>query len=122
MIGLDWNKDNLILATSNTFIIIVKYAINKLILDDIINLHSKLFKIVFSPYPTEKDNSTFSVACFDGKIRIYEIPKIKQSTNISPTKILSGHKSAAFGLSYKPTNNKNKYLLASGSDDYRVGI
>ena len=126
VIGLDWNDNNIILATCNTFIFIINFTINKLILNDIINIHSKLYKIVFSPYIQEKQNSTFSVACSDARIRIYEISKIKQSANISPTKILSGHKNSVFGLSYKPINkkdnNQNKYLLASGSDDYKVGI
>ena len=126
VIGLDWNEDNIILATCNTFIFIINFTINKLILNDIINIYSKLYKIVFSPYIQEKQNSTFSVACSDARIRIYEISKIKQSANISPTNILSGHKNCVFGLSYKPINkkdnNQNKYLLASGSDDYKVGI
>ena len=124
VIGLDWNEDNIILATCNTFIFIIDFNANKLILNDIINIHSKLYKIVFSPYQSEKTNSTFAVACSDARIRIYEISKIKQSSNVSPIKVLSGHKNAVFGLSYKPINNKgiNKYLLASGSEDYRVGI
>ena len=124
VIGLDWNKSNIILATCHTFIYIINFTANKLILNDVINLHTKLFKIVFSPY--DKENDTFAVGCLDCKIRIYEISKIKQSANVSPTQILLGHKSQIFGLSYKPLNNikndKNKYLLASGSDDYRVGI
>ena len=126
VIGLDWNEQNIILATCNIYIFIIDFTANKLILKDIINLHTKLFKIVFSPYPQEKQNITFSVACYDGKIRVYEISKIKESANVSPIKILSGHNNAVFGLCYKPLNNistdKNKYLLASGSEDYKVAI
>ena len=126
VIGLDWNEQNTIIATCNFYIFIINYSANKLILNDVINLHTKLFKIVFSPYPHEKENTTFSVACHDGKIRVYEISKIKESANVSPIKILLGHKNAVFGLSYKPLNNinqeKNKYLLASGSEDYKVAI
>ena len=123
VIGLDWNEENIILATCNTYIFIINFEANKLVLNDIINLHTKSFKIVFCPYPDEKKNGTFGVACSDSKIRIYEITKIKQSANISPSKILSGHKNSIFGLNYKPLNyNKSQYLLASGSDDYRVGI
>ena len=84
------------------FIFIINFTANKLIIDDIINLHLKAFKIQFSPYPNEKKNLTFSVACSDGKIRLYEISKIKQSANVSPIKILSGHQNQVFCLSYKP--------------------
>ena len=123
VMGLDWNEDNIILATSNTYIYIINFNLNKLILTDVINVHTKLFKIEFSPYPEEKLAKTFSVACSDGKIRIYEISKLKSGTNISPSKILSGHTSQVFGLNYKPYNlETKKYFLASGSDDYKVGI
>ena len=122
VIGLDWNDENIILASCYTSIYIINFTANKLILTDIINVHIKLFKIEFSPYPEEKTTQTFSVACSDGKIRIYEISKLKNGTNISPSKILSGHNNQIFGLSYKPYNHSKKYFLASGSDDYRIGI
>jgi len=125
VIGLDWNEENTILATCNIFVFIINFIANKLILKDVINLHTKAFKIEFSPYSSDKKTGTFAVACFDWKIRIYEISKIKQSVNITPSKVLIGHKNQIFGLSYKPLINnidKNKHLLASGSDDYRVGI
>ena len=122
VIGLDWNEENTILASCNTSIYIINFNANKLILTDIINVNVKLFKIEFSPYPEEKSTKTFSVACNDGKIRIYEISKLKNGTNISPTKILIGHNNQVFGLNYKPFNYSKKYFLASGSDDYRVGI
>ena len=122
VLGLDWNEENIIIATCNTSIYIINFIANKLILTDLINTQFKLFKIEFSPYPEEKQKKTFSVACSDGKIRIYEISKLKHGSNISPSKILSGHNSQIFGLSYKPFGYSKKYLLASGSDDYRVGI
>ena len=122
VVGLDWNEENIILATCNTSIYIIKFTANKLILTDLINVHNKLCKIEFSPYPEEKTTKTFSVACSDGNIRIYEISKLKNGTNISPTKILLGHNNQVFGLSYKPYNYSQKYLLASGADDYKVGI
>ena len=127
VIGLDWNEENIILATCNTFIFIINYTANKLILDDIINLHLKVYKIQFSPYPKEKENLTFSVGCSDGKIRLYEISKIKKLANVTPTKTLSGHLNQVFCISYKPLSNKptkdnNNCLLASGGDDYLIGI
>ena len=125
VIGLDWNEENIILASCYTYIFIINFTANKLILDDIINLHLKAFKIQFSPYPNDKKNLTFSVACSDGKIRLYEISKIKQSANVSPIKILSGHQNQVFCLSYKPllkNQTKNNFLLASGGDDYLIGI
>ena len=122
VVGLDWNEENTILATCNTSIFIINYTGNKLILTDTIDVHTKLCKIEFSPYPEEKSNQTFAVACGDGKIRIYEISKLKHGTNISPTQILSGHTDLIFGLSYKPYKNLKEYFLASGSDDYRIGI
>ena len=122
VLGLDWNEENIIIATCNTSIYIINFTANKLILTDLINTQFKLCKIEFSPYPEEKQKKTFSVACSDGKIRIYEISKLKHGSNISPSKILSGHNSQIFGLSYKPFGHSKKYLLASGSDDYRVGI
>ena len=123
VVGLDWNEENIIIATCNTFIYIINFTGNKLILTDVINAHNKLCKIEFSPYPEEKATQTFAVACADGKIRIYEISKLKFGNNISPIKILSGHIDLVFGLNYKPSNNNSKkYFLASGSDDYKVGI
>ena len=122
VLGLDWNDENIILASCYTSIYIINFTANKLILTNIINVHIKLFKTEFSPYPEEKTSQTFSVACSDGKIRIYEISKLKNGANISPSKILSGHNNQVFGLSYKPYNYSKKYLLASGSDDYRIGI
>ena len=122
VIGLDWDEENTILASCNTSIYIIIFNTNKLILTDVINVHIKLFKIEFSPYPEEKTTKTFSVACSDGKIRIYEISKLKSGTDISPSRILTGHNNQVFGLNYKPFNYSKKYLLASGSDDYRIGI
>ena len=123
VVGLDWNEENIIIATCNTCIYIINFTGNKLILTDVINVHNKLCKIEFSPYPEEKKAQTFAVACADGKIRIYEISKLKLGNNISPIKILSGHTDLVFGLNYKPSdNNSKKYFLASGSDDYKVGI
>ena len=122
VMGLDWNEENIIIAACYTSVYIINFTGSKLILTDIINIHIKLCKIEFSPYPEEKITQTFSVACSDGKIRIYEISKLKQGANISPLRILSGHNNRVFGLSYKPINKTKNYLLASGSDDYRVGI
>ena len=123
VVGLDWNEENIILATCFTSIYIINFTGNKFILTDVINVHNKLCKIEFSPYPEEKKTQTFAVACADGKIRIYEISKLKLGNNISPIKILSGHTDLVFGLNYKPfNNNSKKYFLASGSDDYKVGI
>ena len=122
VVGLDWNEENIIIATCNTSIYIINFTGNKLILTDAINVHTKLCKIEFSPYPEEKSSQTFAVACSDGKIRIYEISKLKHGTNISPTKIFSGHTDLVFGLNYKPFNNLKSYFLASGSDDYKIGI
>ena len=122
VMGLDWNNDNNIIATCNTSIYIINFMNNKLILTDVINIHHRLNKIEFSPYPEEQKTKTFSVACSDGKIRIYEISKLNKGNNISPSKILSGHKNSVFGINYKPFNNSKKYFLASGSDDYRIGI
>ena len=122
VMGLDWNEENIIIAACYTSVYIINFTGSKLILTDIINIHIKLCKIEFSPYPEEKITQTFSMACSDGKIRIYEISKLKQGANISPLRILSGHNNRVFGLSYKPINKTKNYLLASGSDDYRVGI
>ena len=122
IIGIDWNEENVIIASCNTSIYVINFTGNKLILTDVINVHIKLCKIVYSPYPEEKHSQTFSVACADGKIRIYEIARLKYGTNISPIKILSGHNNQVFGLNYKPYNGSKKYILASGSDDYKVGL
>ena len=37
---------------------------------------------LYSPYPEEKHSQTFSVACANRKIRIYEIARLKYDTNI----------------------------------------
>ena len=125
VLGVDWNEENIILATCYTFIFVVEFNGTKLFPNHAIDVHTRCFKIEFSTHPSDKKRQIFACACEDGKIRIYDMLQLKQSSNISPIKILAGHLKPVFGLSYKPykeNEKNNKYLLASGSEDYKVGI
>ena len=109
LIGIDWDSNNNIVATSLENIYLCSYASNKINLNKIIKSPSVIFQCKFNPF----DLSVFAVACVDNTIRLYD------NTNEKPISTLTGHNRKVFGLAF---NSKRKGILASTSDDFRIGV
>lgn len=109
IIGIDWDKNNNILATSIDTVYICKLESSKLNLVKSIVVPCPVFQAKYLPY----DQSSFAVGCQDGAIRIYKDP------NDKPNKSLIGHSKKVFGLNFNPSR---KGILASSSDDSKIGI
>ena len=109
--GLDWiSQTNDILCGTQCTIYIVRYTHEKSSLNLVRNIvagHS-VYNLIYD----EKKDEIFT-PCKDGCIRIYKYGLKEQG----PTKQLMGHKHLVFGLSLSA-----KRILASSSDDFRIGL
>lgn len=109
IIGIDWENGNNILASCLDSVYILKYENQKLSIYKTFKVGNNTFQVKFNPY----DTSSFAVGCQDNTIKIYT------DVNDKPLKTLTGHTKKVFGLAY---NSRKKNILASTSDDFRVGI
>ena len=115
ILGIDWKFEFNILATCLNRIYLVSLEGGKLFLNNEIKLETNLFQIKFST----ENNNFFAVACEDAIIRIYNTNLIKEKINEEKEiKKLIGHTQKVFGLCYHPLKN----ILASSSDDFKIGI
>ena len=115
ILGIDWKFEFNILATCLNRIYLVSLEGGKLFLNNEIKLETNLFQIKYS----NENNNFFAVACEDSIIRIYNTNLIKEKINEEKEiKKLIGHTQKVFGLCYHPLKN----ILASSSDDFKIGI
>ena len=112
--GIDWNKNNEILVSLQTFVLISKFDSNtKLQKIHIIELGKNVFKSIFN-----KEENSIIVPLNDGSIKIYNNILNNKEKNPKPYLILNNHQYAVYELKF----NINKNFLASSSNDFKIGI
>jgi WD40 repeat protein len=114
VVGIDWiikQDENTIAATCFDSVFICKYNVGKLNLFKTLKAGTVGISLVmFDPF----NNSNLAVGCNDNSVRIFTL-----NEKNDPPKILSGHTSKVFSVCYHP---RNKTLLATSSDDNKIGI
>lgn len=108
VVGIDWEADNTVLATSADMIFVCKYESTLSIVKSIKST-GVLFQIKFDPF----DSKNFAVGCLDNTIRIHANHEDRA------VKVLSGHVKKVYGISYNP---KRRGILASSGDDTKIGV
>ena len=124
--GINWNKKDNILLGVNISIFLFSFTINNnndknekysLILINELQINNIVYTVIFGP----NDESVIA-PCEDGKIYFYNTTKDKTGKiidiNSSPSKEISGHTKSV----YQVTFNNSKKIMASSSDDLRIGI
>jgi WD40 repeat protein len=110
IVGIDWDhKDNIIVGCYDNNVYLFRYEINKIDFKKVFKLGSSVYQIKFNPFV----DSQFAAACNDFHVKICTFESEK------PVLILSGHLAKVFGVEWNP---KRKGILASSSDDDRIGI
>ena len=122
--GIDWNSKDNILVGANNHIFLFSFIINNnskdkysLILINEIKINSLVYNPIFEP-----NDGNIITPCDDGKIYFYKTTKDKAEKiidiNSSPSIEISGHTKCVYQVIF---NNSNT-LMASSSDDMRIGI
>jgi WD40 repeat protein len=108
--SIDWicSDESRILATSVDTVTIIKFALGKLTVVKQYKIKEGVNMARFDPQMV-----SFAIGCNDSTIKVYSIEKTE------PVKVLTGHSKKVFGLSYNP---KRQHILASSSDDCKIGI
>lgn len=109
IIGLDWEKNDHILAAGGEVIKLFKYNDKKINLVNEFSCSKNVFQIKFNIF----DSSNFFACCQDGLIRIFNEKNRKCTTE------LQSHGQKVFGISF---NFEKKGVFASSSDDSKIGI
>ncbi len=112
--GIDWNKNNELLVSLQTFVLISKFDLNKKLQKiNIIELGNNVFKSIFN-----KEENSIIVPLNDGSIKIYNDILNNKEKNPKPNLTLKNHQHAIYDLKF----NINKNYLASSSNDFKIGI
>lgn len=109
--GIDWDENDNIICSGNDTAKLFKLENLKLINKNTFesNPSTNLFQIKFNPF----ENLSFIAAGQDGNLKIFN-EKSKKNTSE-----LKGHTKKVFGICFNPERNG---ILASSSDDMRIGI
>ena len=112
--GIDWNKNNELLVSLQTFVLIAKFDVNiKLQKINIIEIGINVFKSIFN-----KEENSIIVPLGDGSIKIYNNILNNKEKNPKPISTFKNHLYAVYDLKF----NINKNYLASSSNDFKIGI
>jgi WD40 repeat protein len=109
VIGIDWNKSNTLIASCEDKIFLLNFSNEKMNVKFTYKVSCNLFQVKFDPF----NKASFAVASQENVIKLFR-EGIDQ-----PYVELSGHTQKVFGLSFNPNMNG---ILASSSDDFRIGI
>ena len=110
IVGIDWDiNDNIIVGCFDNNVYLFKFENIKIEFKKVFKLGSSVYQLKFNPYI----DFQFAAACNDCSIKIFNLE------NDKPLHTLTGHTEKVFGVEW---NRNLKGLLASSSDDTRIGI
>jgi WD40 repeat protein len=115
VLGIDWDKNDNIIAAAGLIIKLFKYVNGKLTQNSAITpeFYSpvNVYQVKFNPF--FNDNKKIFVCCLDGVIRIYN-----ETSKKSINELIS-HEKKVFAISF---NSSKKDFFATSSDDFKIGI